>query len=401
MLKSLCCILLVSLLCSSVAAQSSLDDTDTIYIYTTLECEQAAQAIIETVKINLPTYDYEFVITTPPEFSSLRPDQTYMTLASSCTEFDDILVSIVGRSSNEISEISPTLFSTYDFNPVGDVSYTLGNPTTIEFTAAYLTAVSLYSANQCDDAKPYFDAAAEMLSSDINVTGKFYRARVALPFYMANCALIAGSYPDAMTYFQQALLRNGDMLDIYAIYPAVNLAWTYLQTNDEQKALETIDLALQAANYWAGVTPSWVTFYIKIKTLHARIYTLTSKVDVGIADMNEAIQTATDPEIIYKPSSQFIASLYLLRGQMYLTLYEWDSALADYNKAIELDPDYADAYYERGVLYYSILQTGVELREDALADFQHYLELAPEGDKAEDATRYVEQIEKELEALNG
>jgi tetratricopeptide (TPR) repeat protein len=86
---------------------------------------------------------------------------------------------------------------------------------------------------------------------------------------------------------------------------------------------------------------------------------------------------------------------------MYLALYEWDSALTDYNTAIELDPAYADAYYERGVLYYSILQTGVELRTDALADFWHYLDLAPDGDKAADAARYVEQIETELEALNG
>jgi tetratricopeptide (TPR) repeat protein len=85
---------------------------------------------------------------------------------------------------------------------------------------------------------------------------------------------------------------------------------------------------------------------------------------------------------------------------MYLAQYEWDSALADYNKAIALDPAYPDAYYERGVLYYSILQTGVELRTEAFDDFHHYLELAPDGDHAADATRYTAQIEKELEALN-
>ncbi len=93
--------------------------------------------------------------------------------------------------------------------------------------------------------------------------------------------------------------------------------------------------------------------------------------------------------------------LYVLRGQMYLALYEWDSALADYNRAIELAPEYAASYFYRAVLYYSILQTGIELRREAQADFQRYLELAPEGEHAAQAAEYAAQIERELTALEG
>ncbi|MBZ0300885.1 MAG: tetratricopeptide repeat protein [Anaerolineae bacterium] len=91
--------------------------------------------------------------------------------------------------------------------------------------------------------------------------------------------------------------------------------------------------------------------------------------------------------------------LYILRGQMNLYLYEWDQSLADYNTAIELAPEDADAYFQRGVLYYSILQTGQELREEALADFKHYLELAPDGPYANQAQEYAVKIEAELAAL--
>lgn len=93
--------------------------------------------------------------------------------------------------------------------------------------------------------------------------------------------------------------------------------------------------------------------------------------------------------------------LYVLRGQANLALYAWDASEADYNMALTLDPGYADAYFYRGVLRYSILQTGLLLREDALADFETYLELAPSGRHAEDAARYAESIRQELEALAG
>ncbi len=133
----------------------------------------------------------------------------------------------------------------------------------------------------------------------------------------------------------------------------------------------------------------------------AKLYSLVSNYDAAIKDINQAF------EIIKWRTSEYtwinsstLAELYTLRGQMYLNLYEWDQSLEDYNTALELNPDYAEAYFQRGVLYYSILQTGQELREEALADFRHYLDLVPDGPYAEQAERYAETIEAELAALN-
>lgn len=110
--------------------------------------------------------------------------------------------------------------------------------------------------------------------------------------------------------------------------------------------------------------------------------------DDAIVDLTTALTLSPDnPE------------LYILRGQMYLALYEWDAGLNDYNRAIEIAPNDPDAYFYRGVLYYSILQTGVELRHEALADFQQYLEITPSGEHAAEAEEYATQIESELAAL--
>lgn len=127
-----------------------------------------------------------------------------------------------------------------------------------------------------------------------------------------------------------------------------------------------------------------------ILSRRAQLYSLAERHDDAIIDLTAALELDPDnPE------------LYTLRGQMYLALYEWDAALADYNAALELAPDYADAYYYRGVLYASILQTGLETRDDALADFRRYLELAPDGDHAAEAAQAIADLEAAQDALDG
>jgi len=60
------------------------------------------------------------------------------------------------------------------------------------------------------------------------------------------------------------------------------------------------------------------------------------------------------------------------RGQAYLTLKRYDQALADLNRAIELDPDDAEAIGSRGQ---ACRLLGRE--EEALADFARATELDP------------------------
>ncbi|NJL56110.1 hypothetical protein HC928_13720 [bacterium] len=117
---------------------------------------------------------------------------------------------------------------------------------------------------------------------------------------------------------------------------------------------------------------------------------LGSRFDAAYTDLTAAISLdPTNP------------ALYVMRGQASLALYAWDASEADYNWALALDPGYADAYFYRGVLRYSILQTGLGLRTAAQADFEQYLSLAPQGRHAAEAARYAESIQRELDALTG
>ena len=66
------------------------------------------------------------------------------------------------------------------------------------------------------------------------------------------------------------------------------------------------------------------------------------------------------------------AKAYNNRGLAYQYKTAKDLAMADYNKAIELNPQYANAYYNRGLLYDS------QVKEDlAIADFTQAIALNP------------------------
>jgi len=60
-------------------------------------------------------------------------------------------------------------------------------------------------------------------------------------------------------------------------------------------------------------------------------------------------------------------------GNSYADLDEYDLAVRDFSKAIALDPSYAEAYYNRGVLYWR--EFGNYYR--AIRDLTRVIELAP------------------------
>lgn len=113
----------------------------------------------------------------------------------------------------------------------------------------------------------------------------------------------------------------------------------------------------------------------------SRLHAATFAHDQAIAAVNLAL--LLDPD---NPQ------LYIERGQRILLLYEWDRALTNFNTAVDLNPNLADAYYYRGLLYASAPEGG-EARALALADFQHYLDLMPDGAHADAARHYVTQLE--------
>jgi len=70
-------------------------------------------------------------------------------------------------------------------------------------------------------------------------------------------------------------------------------------------------------------------------------YVTQGKMDLAIEQYTKAI--SIDPEY---------AAAYFDRGIAFQGIGDYDRAIADYTQAIDLDPEYASSYYHRGVVYY-------------------------------------------------
>jgi tetratricopeptide (TPR) repeat protein len=106
--------------------------------------------------------------------------------------------------------------------------------------------------------------------------------------------------------------------------------------------------------------------------------------DRAIADYSRAI--AIDPKY---------TDAYYNRGIIYGNSGQWDQAIADYSRAIEINPEYAQAYENRGVIYGKTGQL-----DKAIADCSRAIELDPENAEAYDnrglAYGYLGQWDKAI-----
>jgi tetratricopeptide (TPR) repeat protein len=99
----------------------------------------------------------------------------------------------------------------------------------------------------------------------------------------------------------------------------------------------------------------------------------------AIADFGRAIELRPD-----------FAEAYSSRGFLHAEQGEYDLAIADYNKAIELRPDFAEVYLSRGRVHKMRGE-----KEEAIRDFELFLELS------EDEIFISIIVEQELKELRG
>jgi tetratricopeptide (TPR) repeat protein len=242
-----------------------------------------------------------------------------------------------------------------------------------------------------------FDEALQAFNQAIVLNPKF----VYLAYYEKGLILVMlGQNVESIKALEESVLRNSEFLPALA-----DLSVLYRQSNQYNKALELIEKAIRSQpkgtvenpnlyNEKWGILDKLENYTEAIKAInkaisiapHSLYYTNRGNTFVALKQYDKALLDY-DKAIQLNPN---LALAYMNRGSLYTVLKKYDKALADHNKAIQinsqstnlssnlgqtnvLSADDAMSYYNRGTAFY--IQGNYK---DAIADFDNAIKLNPE-----------------------
>jgi tetratricopeptide (TPR) repeat protein len=235
----------------------------------------------------------------------------------------------------------------------------------------------VFGATDIDKRKERYQEAIQAFTKAIELKPDFYQA-----YYAMGLAL----------EFVDHKLANQSYQKVVAIEPNFYQAWrqlgyTYSMLGKSQEALESIDKAI-ALNSQDFMLYIWRGNFLMGKELYPEArealtkaialrphpfayhdrglsYAYTGDYQQALADFNSAIEL--DPDFL---------SAYVSRCETYRRLGDYQKATADCNRAIDLDPDWANAYINRGLIRSESGDT-----QGAIADYNKAIELDPQQPK--------------------
>jgi tetratricopeptide (TPR) repeat protein len=174
-----------------------------------------------------------------------------------------------------------------------------------------------------------------------------------------------GEYEQALTAFNTALELDDQQPALWA-----NIGNTHSKLNRTDQAVEAYQKAIELA-------PEDPTLYQNMGGLYA---------SMGDTDKaRELYQKAVSLSAYGDPRDAAVN--YYNMGVTFINSGNTEEAIEALTKALEADPEYAEAHYQLGI---SMLGTGQ--MEESAGHLKKYLELAPEGPNAEVAKQLVEQL---------
>jgi tetratricopeptide (TPR) repeat protein len=207
---------------------------------------------------------------------------------------------------------------------------------------------------------------------------------VYLAWYGKGLALgYLGKYQTAIEAFQQAINTLPKREDLKNFHSSI-----LQQQSVVYRYLENYEQALTVINQAISLVPNNPNHYNEKWSVLSEL----KRYDEGLAAITQAINLAPraawyyNRGILYYNQQKYklaladfnkaidlnrnFAKAYENRGNLYRRQQKYELALADYNKAIELNRNYAEAYVNRGALYYDLGKY-----ELALADFSKAIEI--------------------------
>jgi tetratricopeptide (TPR) repeat protein len=165
-------------------------------------------------------------------------------------------------------------------------------------------------------------------------------------YYTGVTANEAGKPAEAINYFKKAVALNYNSPSIY-----LDMNKAYLATGDSAQALSSLQEGFQKYPDNVSILIELINYYlVKGQSKEALEYLAKAK--------------ANDPNN---------KSFYFAEGTLYDKMSDANNAIKAYDKAIEIDPKYYDAYYNAAVVYYN---SAVKMMEEAVneTDNNKYLE---------------------------
>ncbi|MEO1375512.1 MAG: tetratricopeptide repeat-containing serine protease family protein, partial [Cyanobacteria bacterium J06635_10] len=187
-------------------------------------------------------------------------------------------------------------------------------------------------------------------------------------------------YDEAVKAFDEAIKQKPSF--VYLAYYGKGLALAL-----QGKTKETIAALEQAVTLKPEFVAAWKS--------HSVSYRQLKQLDKALVAINKAIELQPENPNLYNEKWGILkylkeytqaeaaitkaiklsprAAFYLNRGNLYKDRKKWNLAVADYNKAIQINPQHANAYYNRGLLY-----RNKKKWELAVADYNKAIQINPE-----------------------
>lgn len=185
---------------------------------------------------------------------------------------------------------------------------------------------------------------------------------VVLLLYSAATFQRSKVWQSELTLWGDAMTKAGEKQRVM-----INYASAYLgETGDHEYVIKLLSENM----------PKWHIVHPRAFALLGSAYQLAGDYKYAVNNYLSAIDCDKDnPVFRYN-----IAIIYLGDGKP-------EKALNQLNRSVELNPDYADGYYLRGVV-----NRYLKRNKSAVKDFKKYLSLAPHGENAEDAAQQLKAL---------